>query len=67
LPSEDPRYNAHRIRDRLDRGFRIRYLHEIGISADDDKAYNLGAVVQQLVHWPRRTVSLAEATRELNR
>lgn len=42
-------------------GWSVQYIHA---SLD---AYGHGVVVQQLVHWPRRTVSLAEATRELNR
>jgi hypothetical protein len=67
FPFEDlSRYTAHRIRDRLDRDSLIRYLQELGIPADDDDAYGHGVLVQQLVPWPRRTVSLAEAIRELN-
>ncbi|WBB67009.1 hypothetical protein [Micromonospora sp. WMMD812] len=68
LPFEDlSRYTARRIRDRLDRALLTRYLQELGIPAEDDDAYGHGVVVQQLVRWPRRTVSLADANRELNR
>jgi hypothetical protein len=63
---EVPRYTARRIRHRLDRPLLIRYLRELGIPTDDDNAYGSGVVVQQVVKWPRRTVSLAEASKELN-
>ncbi|MEQ4210408.1 hypothetical protein [Actinopolymorpha sp. B9G3] len=59
------RYRSRRIRDRFDRPLLIEYLHHLGIPADDEAAYGPGIVVQQLVDWPRRTVSLDQARSEI--
>jgi hypothetical protein len=62
FPFEDTaRYAARRIRNRFDRELLVRYLDALGIPADDDDAYGAGVIVQQVVDWPRRTVSLDEA------
>jgi hypothetical protein len=67
FPFEDTaRYAARRIRDRLDRELLIWYLDALGIPADDDAAYGAGVIVQQVVNWPRRTVTVQEARADLN-
>jgi hypothetical protein len=43
----------------------LGYLNDLGIPADDDSAYGDGVLVQEIVDWPRRSVSLAEARAEL--
>jgi hypothetical protein len=67
LPFEDvDRYSARNIRDRFDRRMLLGYLNALGISADDDTAYGDGVLVQQIVDWPRRTVSLEDARSEFH-
>lgn len=41
----------------------LTYLRELDISAYDDAAYGRGVVLQQVVDWPRRTITLEEARR----
>jgi hypothetical protein len=66
LPFEDTdRYIARRIRDRFDRALLVKYLLALGIRVDDDDAYGDGLLVQQVVDWPRRTVSLTEAQADI--
>jgi hypothetical protein len=66
FPFEDlDRYEARRIRDRFDRPLLLRYLTALGIPADFDSSYGDGVLIQQHVTWPRRSVSLDEARREL--
>ena len=55
------RYNARRIRDRLDRALLINYLNHFGIRADDDGFYGGGILIQQRVSYATRTQSLEEA------
>jgi hypothetical protein len=65
LPFEDlDRYSARKIRDRFDRSMLLDYLNALGIPADDDSRYGDGVLVQQVVDWPIRSVSLAEARAE---
>ena len=65
LPFEDvERYSARRIRDRFDRTMLLGYLNALGIPADDDSSYGDGFLVQQVVDWQVRSVSLAEARAE---
>jgi hypothetical protein len=67
FPFEDTaRYTARRIRHRFDRELLVRYLDALGIPADDDDAYGSGVIVEQVVNWPRRTVSLDEARAEVS-
>lgn len=68
LPFEDvERYSARRIRDRFDRSTLLDYLNALGIPAGDDNSYGDGVLVQQVVDWPVRSVSLAEARAEFER
>lgn len=62
---ETDRYTSRRVRDRFDRPMLLRYLEALGIPADDDNAYGQGVLVQQLVDWPRRTVSLEQERQQL--
>lgn len=65
LPFEEvDRYSARKIRDRFDRPMLLSYLNALGIPADDDSAYGDAVLVQQIVDWPRRSVSLAQARSE---
>lgn len=66
FPFEDAaRYAVRRIRSRFDRDLLVRYLDALGIPADDDDAYGAGVIVQQVVDWPRRTLTLHEARTDL--
>jgi hypothetical protein len=66
LPFEDTgRYTARRVRDRFDRALLVQYLLALGIRVDDDDVYGPGTLLQQVVDWPRRTVSLTEARADL--
>lgn len=66
LPFEDvDRYSARKVRDRFDRTMLLTYLDALGIPANDDGAYGDGVLVQQVVDWPIRSVSLVEARAEL--
>ena len=60
------RYDARRIRDRLDRPLLISYLQALGIPADDDKAYGPGTLIEQHVNWRTRTQTLEEARIDLH-
>lgn len=66
---EVARYQARRVRDRLDRALLLRYLSALGIPAGDEAAYGPGVVVQQVADWPAqrppRTQTLVEARDEL--
>jgi hypothetical protein len=62
---DQDRYAARRIRDRLDRPLLLRYLTALGIPVDDDDAFAPGVIVQQVVNWPRRTMTLEEQRRDL--
>jgi hypothetical protein len=59
---DQSRHSLRRIRDRFDRALLLMYLRELDIPADDD-AYGPGVVLQQVVDWPRRTITLEEARR----
>jgi hypothetical protein len=62
LPFEDVgRYASRKIRERFDRPLLLAYLDALGIPAEDDAAYGDGVLVQEIVDWPVRAVSLAEA------
>lgn len=66
FPFEDVRrYRARRVRDRFDRPALLRLLHHLGIPADDDSAYGEAVLLQTVASWPRRSVTLEEALREL--
>lgn len=66
LPFEDEgRYTGRRVRDRLDRALLVAYLLAFGIRVDDDDAYGDGLLIQQVVDWPTRTVSFADAQADL--
>ncbi len=60
------RYAARRIRDRFDRPLLLTYLAALGIPVDDDDAFGPGVIVQQVVRWPRRTMTLEEERRDLD-
>jgi len=62
---DQSRYSSRRIRDRFDRGLLLNYLDQLGIPAAHDAEYGPGVIVQQVVDWPRRTVTLDEARRDL--
>ncbi len=59
------RYTARRVRDRIDRELLVEYLLGFGIHVDDDDWYGEGMLVQQVLDWPRRTVSLSDAAADL--
>jgi hypothetical protein len=61
------RYQAHRIRDRFDRSLLLRYLGELGIPADDEAAYGSGVLIQQVVDWPTRKVTVEETLADVQR
>ena len=60
------RYKARRIRERFDRPRLLEYLTALGIPADDDDAYGPGVIIQQVVHWRRRTQTLEDARHDLD-
>lgn len=62
---ETNRYEARRVRQRLDRSLLMSYLAALGIPADDDDAYGPGVLIEQVVSWTRRSVSLEEARSEV--
>lgn len=61
---EDPsRYEARRVRDRLDRPRLVAYLRELGIRVDEPNFYGAGVLVRQLVQWERRSETVADFRR----
>jgi hypothetical protein len=62
---DQSRYSSRRIRDRFDRVMLLDYLGELGIPAANDAEYGPGIIVQQVVDWPRYTVTLEEARKDL--
>lgn len=62
LPFEDTsRYTARRVRDRFDRALLVTYLAALGIDVDDTAAYGAATLVEHVVDWPSRTMTLDEA------
>ena len=57
------RYTARRIRDRFTRDMLVRYLAALGIGADESSFYNDGVLVEELVSWKCRSMSIEEARR----
>jgi len=55
------RYTARRIRDRFDRPTLVTYLGALGIDVDDAAAYGAATLVEHVVDWPSRTMTLDEA------
>lgn len=63
-PWEQPdRYEAHRVRDRLDRELLVDYLAEFEIHPDDTSFFGNARVVRQSVPWRTRTRCRSSAGR----
>jgi hypothetical protein len=54
------RYQARRIRDRLDRPLLVEYLRALGILVDEAAFYGVGFSLRQVVDYPRRRESAAQ-------
>jgi hypothetical protein len=68
-PWEDPDvYAAPRIQDRFTRELLLRYLHALGIDADEPSFYGRGLRFDERSVWrwlrPRRRLSVAEARKD---